>query len=452
MENAQTRSTKMGDRLHAMGRRLRVWFHRNNLTDDLERDVNHSIDAADGNLGIRAKKTANNFTNGAKRKMERLNEKILKRRHKRTDFEARVSMFLHDIVTRNQMSEVAKDRTMAYKLGALVSWISPYIIIGLAIVMLANDPSLVTVSVQEVFGVSFSDLGTDVIPTIKVIFSVAVAFGIALGVLGFVGVGSNGLAWALFHSGLGTRVTSPTIRIGKKLMTPLEALIIFVISLPVLGWLTFMLHSVVNSYVGSGAFGGASVFDKIVAWYVTFLPWMLLIADTIKNNPKFKHSRDVKKWAKALDRRRDSDINYDEKCLKKERRFFQNGNVTISEAHNKVNDVSWSVDSEVYEAGLRGLTEVDESVKGLREKPDASVEDAGNESGRGDFTHRIPNKRLQNLAEYNQALQDAAEIFDSFEPTPASSPAAQMWQEAWQAAEKEANKELVKIDPEFARQ
>jgi len=330
-------------------------------------DVNGDAAAANVRLGLRANITAFVAVLRSARKAEKLADRTKRRDQKRRDFAASRINDLNTVASKGQFVEAAIHGITASRMAALVAWGSEVLVwIGM-IAMLANDPLMIYTSVLKASSIDPTkislpgDLVTGPHPN-EVRIAVAAGIGTAVFIVTAVSFASHALATLLSRGYLASAGNKyPAAKLSRTQLPVWLAAVIAAIASATLGWLTWFLHGVAyGNYVGSASatMGGTSKTGALIVVYVTALPWILLLAETLARLAPFEQFRKTTAMVRKLSLRQRSDIRRDNSMLRSTRRLARSAKLWLLRACDILKDIGNRTDYEATDSDLAGHADV----------------------------------------------------------------------------------------------
>lgn len=391
----------------------------------------HDTAAADVALRNRAEVAAYNKTLRLTDRAKRLLRENRKIEEKRASQERVVRNYLDSTEARSRMAEVHKRQLVGSKLGALAAWASLGLTYVLTGIMLCNDPVMIFNAMMTASGKSITNFDIERLPIY--IISITAGFGSALVAILSIKIASSALASFLPGrrevARLGLDETDRELPVMNRVLKLIPAII-------GLGVLTFLVHSLAGQqFEGDDA-------EFVCTMWVTLLPMILTLTETVARDPKFVHIRNTHKWGKSLAKRRARDLRDAAALLSRNADIRED----IDRCHDDLIDTLASVNrsalQEVVNSALNGLTD----VSAIAEKLHADQHDDGSRASRQIDALRndyVPGLRLESAR-----VRDMLRSIEALEQLPAPTKptaVAQMWDGAWQEARMSSERDMESV-------
>lgn len=302
-------------------------------------------------LGIRQKVTAKESSHEkALRSAKKIGHaKNQQQRHQRLVNETEA--FVADPMNRKRMGQVALMIPRSVLMGFLKSWMPRFLVAGLAVLMVANDPLFVYVVVRNTLDVPES-IGTFDVSNPSVVIALAASVAVSALLLSFIAPGGKALGLLMFVNRRSKIDPNDTELIAtQRLLNVRRRLAVFLISAVVVGGLMGILHGFAADRIRANAFSSeSSPTVEAIIWLITLLPAMIFIVEALSSAPAFVHAREVHAWHRGFMRRERRTSRRENRILRACRRAYDLAEASVVAMLDTIADISIRTDSEVVEA------------------------------------------------------------------------------------------------------
>lgn len=416
---------RSADRSAGTATRPAVGTHAAGLKDQVDRVHGADCDAADVNLAVRSQATAKVRAVRPARSAERKVARARRLRRRRLQFEQRCRQYLGSKRFRHRMVQVAELDEKGALLGHLTAWLPSVAVLVLAGAMLANDPLFVVSTVRSVLDVPRS-MGFWDVRDPDVVVSLAAGAGVSTVLLGTAVMTGKALGALLFRGPVATAGHAEALE-AKKRMPNGKAWIVASLGVALLGVFMWILHSLASArFEGdiTAVFTGASSADKTVTWFITCLPAVVLVFETIASAPQLEHARLVARWSLSARLRERWQVRRNQWLIRADHQGVRRARRGVERLGDVIGDVGLRALDEVADSALTtGMVSVDPVAAAYRSAPPADWKPELDLSGRPSSPH-LPGLPVASNAVADVLIQYAALVA---EDVPELAPLATVW-------------------------
>ncbi|QHC57508.1 hypothetical protein [Rathayibacter sp. VKM Ac-2760] len=330
------------------------------LTGDIERTVppveGANVSAASAALGLRTMATARTRAGRSAAQASRKAESWRKAVQIRSDFNDRVDRKLKHPRTATRLSDALQYDVRSAGVAYLASWLPGIVVVGLALVMVSNDPPFVAATIRRALDIPESTPLWDVANP-DILVTLASAAGITLILLGVAHLLGKSIASVLFLDPLLARQDDfPEAVRAREVLPRGRALIVVGAGAAVMTGAVLFLHTIAEQRFEGGimaAFTGSSTTSAAITAYVTWLPVALVFLEVIASHPIFHHARKAARWSLGFRLTEAHDVRRDRRLARKVATVGRRARIGIARLGDMLGDVTLRSQGEVIEAALR---------------------------------------------------------------------------------------------------
>ncbi len=327
------------------------------LDRSAERVESADTKAAIAALGVRALATARSRTRRRTAHVSRTAAIAVRRRTRQLNhLDRRQQYLLHPRTVERFVHAVDHDMRSA-RIGYLASWLPGFVVLAVAVGMVANDPPFVAATLRRTFDIPDSTPLLAVWdPNVLVALAAAVIVTVML----------LGGAHLLGKAGASLLFRGPLLRyperyreavLAHEALPPTLAGVIFAMGSVILVAFVTFLHTIAEERFTGGitaAFSGQSGMgvEKAVTWFVTLLPVAVVILEVIANHPVFAHSRKAAKWSLRLRIAERIDIRRSARLAHRADKALRRARIAMADLADMLGDVALRAQAEFIEAAL----------------------------------------------------------------------------------------------------
>lgn len=376
---------------------------------DAAADANGDLTAADVRLGLRAQFAAVSAGHRKGRRAERRTARAARSCTRLLDWESRRTVALNSRHLKSWLVEIAIHERVSSRMGRATSWINQVLIWVLVAAMLANDPFMIYTSVLRASDVLPESIGLADLVKPTVLIAVFSGVGTAMAILIAVAVAANALAALLFRGQL-KRFSEryPAAALSDE-QTPNRYLGIKAgAALTVLVLATLFLHGIAEANFTQSlaqTFSGTAALGASIVLYVTALPWVLLVLETIAKSPQQAHYRECDHRALTTRLREARDIRTDQRLMATARKAVRRARLALVRLLDALSVTAGYLLYEATDSDLKGFADLSSVATIYRQAPVAG------EALPLDLSGRVSNPYLPGLPTVSPTIANAINSF-----------------------------------------